>query len=257
MSVVPARPLQKLKSILQLREMILSGELKAGERVAEIPLAARLGVSRTPLRMALMSMEHEGLLQSLATGGFVVRAFETSDIADAIELRGAMEGIAARLAAERMNRPHLLSKLADLVERMEPFAQLEDGSEANFEQFILLNGQFHQCLVEMADSPILTKTMDQVLALPFASPNAFLKVQIELGNNREIRFLAQQQHRGICESIHRREGSRAEALAREHARLALRNLNLVLNQRDMLTTLPGAALIRLDPQKKERKRVRS
>ena len=62
----------------------------------------QLGVSRTPLRTALMTLEHEGLLETLPGGGFVVREFTRTDINDSIELRGVLEGTAARLAAERL-----------------------------------------------------------------------------------------------------------------------------------------------------------
>jgi GntR family transcriptional regulator of vanillate catabolism len=253
MSANDGRSHQKLRSILQLREMILAGELKAGERVAEVPLAAKLGVSRTPLRTALMALEHEGLLRSLPTGGFVVRNFGPRDIADSIELRGVMEGTAARLAAEKTQSPEALRHLVDLVDAMAPLVGLGPAAEGAFERYVALNAEFHDFMVELADSGVLRTAMDQILAMPFASPNAFLKVQMELNDSREILFLAQQQHRAIAEAIANREGSRAEAMAREHARLAQRNLAMAIDNRDMLQSLPGASLIRFDSKKKARK----
>src|SRR5919109_1307556 len=89
---------QTLRAALTLRELILDGELPPGVRVAEIPLSVRIGVSRTPLRLALARLEHEGLLTALSAGGFIVRQFTREEIADAIELRGVLEGTAARLA---------------------------------------------------------------------------------------------------------------------------------------------------------------
>ena len=93
---------QTVKATLGLRELVLDGEFSPGERVPEIGLAKRLGVSRTPLRLALSTLAHEGLLEPLPGGGFVVRAFTLRDVTDAIELRGVLEGTAARLAAERL-----------------------------------------------------------------------------------------------------------------------------------------------------------
>jgi GntR family transcriptional regulator, vanillate catabolism transcriptional regulator len=90
---------QTLRAALALRELILEGELRPGERVAEVPLSERIGVSRTPLRLALARLEHEGLLNSLSAGGFVVRQFTREEIADAIELRGVLEGTALRRRA--------------------------------------------------------------------------------------------------------------------------------------------------------------
>ncbi|KAA9171131.1 GntR family transcriptional regulator, partial [Delftia sp. BR1] len=86
---------QVIKAQLQLREMILAGELPAGERIAELTVVQRLGISRTPVRAALMRLEQEGLLEAMAGGrGYRVRLFSEADVADAIELRGTLEGLA-------------------------------------------------------------------------------------------------------------------------------------------------------------------
>ena len=90
-----------VKATLGLRELIFAGAFLPGERVAELALVERLGVSRTPLRLALLTLEHEGLLETLPGGGFVVRQFTRDDINDGIELRATLEGTAARFAAER------------------------------------------------------------------------------------------------------------------------------------------------------------
>src|SRR5579872_1345650 len=66
---------QTLRALLRMREMIVRGEFSPGERIREIPLSERLGVSRTPLRLVLERLEHEGLLEARPTVGFVVREF--------------------------------------------------------------------------------------------------------------------------------------------------------------------------------------
>src|ERR1700755_2736457 len=90
-----------MRAMLQLRELLLSGEFPSGTRISELPLVERLGVSRTPLRLALARLEHEGLLELLPGGGYVMREFTSGDIHDAIELRGIIEGTAARFAAQK------------------------------------------------------------------------------------------------------------------------------------------------------------
>ncbi len=92
---------QQTTALLRLREMLLSGEFTPGKRLPEIPLANRLGVSRTPLRLALSALEHEGLLEESPTRGYIVRSFQRTDIFDSIEIRGLLEGMAGRLAVER------------------------------------------------------------------------------------------------------------------------------------------------------------
>src|SRR5689334_3914754 len=91
------------RTVLRLRELILKGEFGPRERISEHPLSARLGVSRTPIRLALERLAHEGLLEPYPTGGFIVRQFTLDDIWDGIEIRSLLEGGAARLAAERLN----------------------------------------------------------------------------------------------------------------------------------------------------------
>jgi GntR family transcriptional regulator, vanillate catabolism transcriptional regulator len=85
----------------RLRELILAGELDPGARLIEIPLAKRLGVSRTPLRLALGDLEKEGLLERLPTRGYKVGEIPMEQVANAIDVRGVLEGMAARIIAEQ------------------------------------------------------------------------------------------------------------------------------------------------------------
>src|SRR6476620_12794278 len=80
------------RAFIGLREMLLHGELGRGERISELSLVARLGTSRTPIRLALERLAHMGLLDVLSSGGFAVREFTLSEVLDAIEVRGVLEG---------------------------------------------------------------------------------------------------------------------------------------------------------------------
>src|ERR1700730_19353568 len=102
---------QVSRATLGLREMLLRGALRPGQRIAEIPLSAKLGVSRTPLRLAFEKLEYEGLIYALPHSGFAATEFSISDIWDAIETRGILEGSCARLAAERLNNPAQLEPM--------------------------------------------------------------------------------------------------------------------------------------------------
>ena len=90
------------RALFSLRELLMRGEFAPGERMSELPLVARLGVSRTPIRLALERLAHMGLLDISASGGFTVRGYTAAEALDAIEIRGVIEGTAARLAAERL-----------------------------------------------------------------------------------------------------------------------------------------------------------
>src|SRR6185437_8538251 len=104
---------QTARATLELREMLVQGQLRPGEKLREVPLAAKLNVSRIPLHLALERLAHEGFLEIQPKRGFIVQRFSTGDIYDAIELRGLLEGAAARLAAERTDTPRELVFLSE------------------------------------------------------------------------------------------------------------------------------------------------
>ena len=239
---------QMMRALLRLRELILSGEFEPGERMSELPLVERLGVSRTPLRLALATLEHEGLLRSLAGGGYAVRAFTQADMRDAVELRGVLEGTAARFAAERGATRREIRSLRTINAQIEPLLALADYE--SFEAYMDLNERFHARMLQIARSPLLDRALDGILSLPFGGVNAMVLTEAELPESRQILVIAHRHHQGLIEAIEARQGARAEALAREHARIALTNLEIVLRHREMLELVPGSSLITL-PQELE------
>jgi GntR family transcriptional regulator of vanillate catabolism len=234
---------QSTRALLRLRQLLLDGEYPPGSRLSELPLVERVGVSRTPLRHALSTLAHEGLLELLPGGGFGVRSFTRADIDDAIELRGVLEGTAARRAAERRPPAGELEPLRELNRTIETVVRADDY--ATFVQYVELNERFHRLLLDLAGSPVLTRAIAQIVALPFASPSAFVLAEAELPESREILVIAHHQHRELVRAIELGEGTRAEGLGREHARLARRNLDVVVEHREVLANLPGASLLQL------------
>lgn len=237
------------RTVLNLREMLLRGDFQPGERLSELPLVARLGVSRTPIRLALDRLANEGLLEIVPTGGFVVRAFTLTDVSDAIDMRGLLEGAAARLAAERLLDPTELSVLRGLQEELERVMPIDPQlypSIDSFAHYLDLNEAFHSALVDLAKSPMLRRTFDRMLSLPFASPSATVFARLKLPKAKELLTVAHDHHNTIIEAILKRQGSRAEAVTREHAGLAHRNLDAVLAaDKQFLSSVPGASLIRV------------
>jgi GntR family transcriptional regulator of vanillate catabolism len=234
---------QTLSAQLRLRDLILSGTLRPGERLSEPSVAERLGASRTPVRAALARLAEEGLVEAVPAGGFAVKSFTHEEIQDAIDLRGTLEGHAARLAAER-GAPHaLLAEMKRLIVRMDE-ATRPPISEAGFTDYVATNAEFHERLVDAAGSAVVARQIGRVVALPFASPSGFVLAQAALPAAQRILAVAQEHHRAVVEAIEHREGARAEALMREHARLARRNLEFVLRDHDTLRLVPGGGLIR-------------
>jgi GntR family transcriptional regulator, vanillate catabolism transcriptional regulator len=235
---------QAVNALLKLREFILGGEIKAGERMSELALVQRLGVSRTPIRAALVRLEQEGLLRALPTGGFVVNAFNERDMHAAIEIRGTLEGLAARLAAERGVSATDLDVLKQCLSGLDELV-LDGGGVTvdSFSAYVELNEQFHRIIIELADSAVLTRQIARAVTLPFASASAFVMVQARLPEAQTMFTVAQDHHRCIVRAIEAREGQRAEMLMREHARLARRNLELALRNQQTRSLVPGSNLI--------------
>jgi GntR family transcriptional regulator of vanillate catabolism len=245
--MTPVAVSQGLAAILGLRQLILDGELRAGDRLSEVRLAARLEVSRTPLRLALAQLEHEGLLEPVTGGGFVVRSFSTQQVVDAIDLRGLLEGSAARLAAERSSGPRQLGELIACVAKLDRIAGAAHPATADdFELYVELNDAFHAQLFVLAGSDVLRDAYDRVLALPFASPGAFLLVQAEVDSFDPTLNTGHKQHHKILEAIERGDGELAEKLARQHAHLAAQNFEAALRAGGPLVGLPGSGLINVD-----------
>src|SRR5690606_10490207 len=233
---------QSDRAVVLLRELLLNGSFAPGERLTELGLVPRLGASRTPVRHALQRLAHEGLLEELPKGGFRVRAFTTDEIWSAIELRGILEGAAARLAAERLDDRAEAAGLRRLLEELDQHLPETLG---DFVDYIQVNDRFHRQLWTLSKNPVLVANIEQVLRLPFAAPGALVFGEAELPEARRTAQLAQAQHEAIVDAIERRQGARAEALAREHALIAWENLQRAFGDRALFGRIPGAALVRV------------
>jgi GntR family transcriptional regulator of vanillate catabolism len=232
---------QTARAFVGLRELLLRGEFARGERISEIPLAARLGMSRTPIRMALERLAHLGLLHVGATGGFVVREFTIEEVRDAIEVRAVLEGTAARLAAERLKHDSELEPLRRCRDDVVRHAQLSINT---LSAYMDDNEAFHAAVANLAKSDMLRRMLSHANSLPFAAPSAMVFPTSMLDASEATFAIANVQHRSIVDAIERREGTRAEHLAREHALLAWRAFELALSDEDALRRVPGGALIK-------------
>lgn len=241
--VLPARSdvdSQTARAFIGIRELLLRGVFARGERISELPMVARLGMSRTPIRLALERLAHIGLLDAGATGGFTVREFALSEVLDAIELRGVLEGTAARLAAERLVDDAELDALRRHCDDME---SLEGLTINSFARYMDSNESFHSGILDLARSEMLRRSLQQVNSLPFASPSAMVFPTSVLPKSDETLAIALEHHRALVEAIGRRQSTRAEGLGREHAYLARRVLEVALSNTDALSRIPGGSLI--------------
>jgi GntR family transcriptional regulator of vanillate catabolism len=235
---------QTERALLGLRELILEGHLRGGERLSELLLVERLSVSRTPVRAALGRLQDEGLIEPIASGGYAVRSFTANEIGDSIEMRGTLEGLAARLAAERGVDALQLQDLNCCVDEIDAILKV-DLTDDTFSAYVSANRRLHALLARACKSSVIERQIDKVTSMPFASPSAFVMVQSIDASARDMLRIAQAQHRAVVDAIEHREGARAEALMREHARIAHRNLRAALDSQSVMQRIPGGNLINL------------
>jgi GntR family transcriptional regulator of vanillate catabolism len=214
----------------ELRRRVMAGELPPGERLVELALAAELGVSRTPLRLAFGELEKEGLLVRLPTRGFRVRRVTLDEVAQAIDVRGVLEGMAARAVAEAGVGAHVLNELKACVAEGQDVLQAAAGGPVDAIRWAAMNARFHRTLAEAAENPILDSALAHVAKTPMAAPNALGISGIHPA--LEFAFLqrAQFDHEDVVHAIQSREGARAEALMREHARRSRDNKRMLMQQ---------------------------
>ena len=193
--------------------------------------------------MALVRLEEEGLLEAIPSGGFMVKAFTERDILNSIELLGVLE-VCREFAAERGVSVRDLEPLKESLTELDKLVTQDQVSVEAFSSYVTMNARFHALLTELSHSAPLIRQIDRASALPFASPSGFVMAQSVLPEAHQILIIAQDHHRIVVDAIENREGARAEAVMREHARLAARNLRLALRNRTHLDLLPALALIR-------------
>ena len=217
---------QKAWAMIRIREMILQGEFVAGQRLPEALIIERLGISRTPVRQALPVLAEEGLLTLSATRGFVVRAFSVEEILEAIEVRGALEGLAARSLAERGAPRPLLRSFRDLLDGGDEIFAKRHLTVDDESRYSTVNSAFHALVVEAADRPILKDTLRRVNLVPFATPAAIAFDRSQLDRMYDLLWYAHRQHHEMVLAIEAGEGARVEALMREHVHTQKHSMNL-------------------------------
>jgi len=203
--------------LVKLRQMIMSGDLAPGTRIAEIPLSEQLGVSRTPVRLAFRTLEQEGLLQREGRRGFSIRKVGEKEIRDAVEVRGVLEGLAARLVAEQGLSKKGRAVLLECLEKGDTLFSKGTITEEDMSSYHDLNMVFHQTLIDLADNSALSLAVARNNHLPFASYSS-IAVDLKALDREFMRLkLAHMQHHILVDALERGQGARAEAVMREHA----------------------------------------
>ncbi|HTY51407.1 MAG TPA: GntR family transcriptional regulator [Steroidobacteraceae bacterium] len=218
---------QLARVTLRIREMILRGQLEPGRRVAEAALAQTLDVSRTPVRQALPLLAREGLLVESGARGYRVRTFTQSDILDAIDVRGVLEGFAARRIAERGTSPGFLARLHACLEEGDLIFAKRHLVDADEAAYGAMNGRFHALILEEAGSPIIASAMASNASIPFAAADAIAFDATDLASMFDALHFAHRQHHAVYDALATGQGARVEFLMREHVNTVKQSINMM------------------------------
>ncbi len=139
-----------------LREAILKGELKPGERLMEMQLASRLGVSRTPIREAIRMLELEGLAVTVPRKGAEVARMTEKDMEDVLEIREALDELAARIVVAKINS----EQMKELKEAREKFA--ESTKSGDIKRIAEMDVKFHDIIYEATGNPKLVNLLNNL-----------------------------------------------------------------------------------------------
>ena len=230
--------------LIQLRDLILRGEFEPGQRLAEQQLAERLGASRTPVRAALVTLEQEGLVEANDTGKYLVRQFTPQEVADAIAVRGHLEGMAARLVAEHGVSRQLQGDLQACLAEGDRLLAANPLTMQSYADYAAMNDRFHALVLEACGNRALQRSVALNDKLPFAPASAMLPMQGSVALDRDWMLYAHRQHHMLVDALQRGEGARAQALAVEHTEVAQVNMRLALERRvDTERVLPAIRLV--------------
>ncbi len=192
----------------EVRQMIMHGTLGPSTIVRETELARRLGMSRTPVREALLRLQTEGLISSVAHGGYVVIEVSPCDLVNVYEVRSVLEGLAARLAASRASRTDH-AELEELVEQMQIAIAHSDDAE-----LAKLNSRFHEAIANASQNSMLLSMLGNIRSI---FEHFRLAALVYPGRRDE----AHNEHREMICLLKARDSDGAERIAREHVKRAL------------------------------------
>lgn len=206
---VPPLPFKTLREIVadSLRQAILDGSIRPGQKIMDVEIAAQMGVSRSPVREALRLLEKEGIVRSTPNRGVSVVQLAHDDVIQLYGIRAVLEGLAAEWACRNIDQTQMeeLRRICREMRELLPFASDEERK-----QFLRKDVEFHELLVSAARSPRLKDMLASIqmqirLAMAAASVSRLGSAQ------------AASEHELLIDAIARKDAEAAERIARRAA----------------------------------------
>lgn len=196
----------------KLRGLILTRELRWGERLSELMLSERLGVSRTPVREALRRLAGDGLVVMKPSSGTWIASPAPVDVLHVYELRAHLECMALRMAVENVT-PRLLNRLEEKIE-----LEAEIFRTRDIERYYMANRGFHTIIAGAGGNLFLARYVDDISLKTFVFSILCGKL-FDFGTNPSLG-----EHRQILEAVRARDGDLCEKLIRAHLAITMEDL---------------------------------
>jgi GntR family transcriptional regulator of vanillate catabolism len=225
--------------ICELRERILSGKYAPGSHLHEVVTANDLRVSRTPVRDAMRILANEDLLVYYPNRGYVVRGVDLKDVLDAYDVRGTLEGMGCRLVAEMGINDATKTAIDALIVKGDEVFHAPTWGKNEQKAWRQVNTDFHFTLMAASNNRHLEPVMRQMRIFPRIFDSRFSPESdfFQSVYTREQRMRSHHDHILIFEAVIAREGTRAEALMREHVYSNREALRQAISQNSMRSNI--------------------
>ena len=192
------------KILETIRDAILKGSLKPGERVSEPELAERFGISRTPIREAFRQLESEGYLEVIPRKGAVVASLSERDIEEFYAIKIILEGFAARMAADNLTAKDI-ERLETINERLQQIAK-----EGDVKNFFRVHNEFHEVFIKAAGNEKLYEMVSQLVM-------RFKRLRLASLSQPGRMEISVEEHRNMIQAFRNHDGERADSIVRHAA----------------------------------------
>lgn len=225
----------------RIRNDIIQGAYSEGERLSEAQLCQTHSVSRTPVRMALRLLEREGVILRGEGRGYLVQSPTVADILQAVQVRGHLESLAARLMAQSSGRNNVLANLSAAIDEIDRLADVGKMDDASLRLIQQQNALFHKTILDGCGNEFVGFTCNQISHLPMLEVGSMVfdrqVLSTEEGVERSLfrLKLGNSQHKVIFEAIQRGDAVRAEGMMREHSNTMIEYIQTFEKRDESLT----------------------
>lgn len=192
------------KILETIRDAILKGSLKPGERVSEPELAERFGISRTPIREAFRQLESEGYLVVIPRKGAVVASLSERDVEEFYAIKIILEGFAARMAAEKLSDKDI-ERLEAINEKLQKLAD-----EGDVKNFFKVHDEFHEIFIKASGNDKLLELINQLVM-------KFKRLRLVSLSQPGRMNISVKEHEQLIDAFKKHDGHNADQLVRHTA----------------------------------------